>query len=123
MLALSIVSPHGTNIASGKKTLEVRSWCHPSLPVRDLLIVENSVFLSLDMSVDPDGKVFINGPWESGYFDSPDGRKLYSVSLHFDKPEQRINFSLSTNNLKQGTYSLQIYFKGILIATLKKTFS
>ncbi|MBP6165989.1 MAG: ASCH domain-containing protein [Aeromonas sp.] len=57
MLALSIVSPHGTNIASGKKTLEVRSWCPPSLPVRDLLIVENSVFLSLDMSVDPDGKV------------------------------------------------------------------
>ncbi len=73
--------------------------------------------------VDPDGKVLINGPWESGYFDTPDGRKLYSTRLHFDKPEQRINFSLSTNNLKQGTYVLQIYFKGILIATLKKTFS
>ncbi|MGT4068265.1 UNVERIFIED_CONTAM: ASCH domain-containing protein [Aeromonas hydrophila] len=57
MLALSIVTPHGTNIASGKKTLEVRSWCPPSLPVRDLLIVENTVFLSRDMPCDPDGRV------------------------------------------------------------------
>ena len=57
MLALSIVTPHGTNIASGKKTLEVRSWCPPTLPVRDLLIVENTVFLSRDMPCDPDGRV------------------------------------------------------------------
>nr|WP_287705722.1 ASCH domain-containing protein [Halomonas sp.] len=48
MLALSIVSPHGSNIASGKKTLEVRSWRPESLPIRDLLIVENSHFLSAD---------------------------------------------------------------------------
>lgn len=57
MLALSIVTPHGTNIASGKKTLEVRSWCPPTLPVRDLLIVENTVFLSRDMPCDPGGRV------------------------------------------------------------------
>lgn len=73
--------------------------------------------------IDPDGKVLINGPWESGYFETSDGRKLYSAKLHFEKPEQRINFSLSTNNLKQGTYVLQVYYKGGMIATLKKTFS
>jgi len=56
MLALSIVSPHGSNIASGKKTLEVRSWRPESLPIRDLLIVENSHFLSADNPVDPDGR-------------------------------------------------------------------
>ncbi|WP_312911054.1 ASCH domain-containing protein [Stutzerimonas nitrititolerans] len=56
MFAISIVSPHGTNIASGKKTLEIRSWRPESLPVRDLLIVENSEFLSIDNPIDPNGK-------------------------------------------------------------------
>ncbi|MFQ2256855.1 ASCH domain-containing protein [Aeromonas dhakensis] len=56
MLALSIVAPHGANIASGKKTLEVRSWLPPSLPIRDLLIVENGRYLSADHPVDPAGR-------------------------------------------------------------------
>jgi hypothetical protein len=56
MLAPSIVSPHGSKIASGKKTLEVRSWRPEALPVRDLLIVENSNFLSADNPIDHDGK-------------------------------------------------------------------
>ncbi len=56
MLALSIVTPHGSNIASGKKTLEVRSWRPESLPIRDLLIVENLSFLSADYPIDLDGK-------------------------------------------------------------------
>lgn len=33
--ALSIVAPHGGNIASSRKTLEVRSWQPPSLPLLD----------------------------------------------------------------------------------------
>lgn len=56
MLALSIVAPHGSNIAAGKKTLEVRSWRPESLPIRDLLIVENSHFLSADNPIDFNGK-------------------------------------------------------------------
>lgn len=56
MLALSIVAPHGSNIAAGKKTLEVRSWRPESLPIRDLLIVENSHFLSADNPIDLNGK-------------------------------------------------------------------
>lgn len=56
MLALSIVSPHGSNIASGKKTLQVRSWRPEPLPIRDLLIVENLNFLSDHNPVDLDGR-------------------------------------------------------------------
>ncbi len=56
MLALSIVDPHGSNIAVGRKTLEVRSWRPESLPVRDLLIVENSRFLSAENPIDLGGK-------------------------------------------------------------------
>ena len=55
-LALSIVSPHGSNIASGRKTIEVRAWQPPELPVRNLLIVENTIPLTQAGQVDPDGK-------------------------------------------------------------------
>lgn len=55
MLALSIVAPNGSNIAAGRKTLEIRSWQPPSLPLRDLLIVENRIFLSGEGEVDLDG--------------------------------------------------------------------
>jgi hypothetical protein len=55
-LALSLVSPNGKNIATGKKTLEIRSWQPPALPIIDLLIVENQTYLTEEGQVDPDGK-------------------------------------------------------------------
>lgn len=55
MLALSIVAPNGANIAAGRKTLEIRSWRPPQLPLRDLLIVENRIFLTGEDETDPDG--------------------------------------------------------------------
>lgn len=55
MLALSIVAPNGTNIALGRKTLEIRSWCPPHVPLRNLLIIENRIFLTGEDEADPDG--------------------------------------------------------------------
>lgn len=55
MLALSIVAPNGANIATGRKTLEIRSWRPPQLPLRDLLIIENRIFLTGEDETDPDG--------------------------------------------------------------------
>jgi len=55
MLALSIVAPHGKSIASGRKTIEVRSWRPAQLPLRNLLIVENGIFLTEEGQSDPDG--------------------------------------------------------------------
>lgn len=46
--ALSIVAPSGQRIAQGMKTLEVRSWQPEQLPLKDLLIVENKIFLNHD---------------------------------------------------------------------------
>ena len=48
-LALSIVTPNGTRIAQGIKTLEVRSWTPTQLPVKDLFIVETHNFLNKDI--------------------------------------------------------------------------
>jgi hypothetical protein len=53
--AISIVYPHGTNIALGKKTLEVRSWLPPRDFNEDLLIVENKNYLRNDGDIDPIG--------------------------------------------------------------------
>lgn len=47
-LALLIVTPNGTRITEGVKTLEVRSWVPTELPLKDLLIVENQNFLLKD---------------------------------------------------------------------------
>jgi len=53
--ALSIVSPAGTNIALGKKTIEVRSWQPPADFSGDLLIVENNKYLRQDGETDSEG--------------------------------------------------------------------
>jgi hypothetical protein len=53
--ALSIVHPAGTRIAEGKKTLEIRSWLPPRLPLLNLLVVENRRRLDREGEVDADG--------------------------------------------------------------------
>ena len=68
-VALSVVAPHGTSIAVGRKRIEVRSWKPPALPVKDLLVVENKTYLTEEGQVDPSGRavaivdVRIVGPW------------------------------------------------------------
>ena len=46
--ALSVVSPAGQLIATGKKTIEVRRWLPDLSPDEDLLIVENLNYLTRD---------------------------------------------------------------------------
>lgn len=42
----SIVAPNARCIAETMKTLELRSWQHEQLPVKNLLIIENKNFLN-----------------------------------------------------------------------------
>lgn len=44
--ALSIVAPSGEYIAQGVKTLEIRSWRPEQLPLKNLMIVENTHYLN-----------------------------------------------------------------------------
>jgi len=54
--ALSVVSPAGSNIASGLKTVEVRKWQPSALPLKDLVIVQNEIKLgSQGVREDPNG--------------------------------------------------------------------
>lgn len=52
--ALSIVSPAVDNILLGCKSVEIRSWLPPELPIYDLLLVQNNKYLN-DGDSDPDG--------------------------------------------------------------------
>lgn len=54
--ALSVVSPWGTRIAEGAKTREIRSWRPDTLPIENLLIVENGRRLTQAGDEDPEGR-------------------------------------------------------------------
>lgn len=53
--ALSIVFPAVDRIITGLKTVEIRSWDPPELPMLDLALVENRVYLREDGQEDPNG--------------------------------------------------------------------
>lgn len=54
---LSVVAPGGSRIRSKKKTIEVRGWAPESLPLHDLVIVQNETFLTDEAPEDPAGRV------------------------------------------------------------------
>ncbi|MGF1656066.1 MAG: ASCH domain-containing protein [Verrucomicrobiales bacterium] len=55
--ALSVLAPAGDRILAGEKTLEIRQWRPESLPLRDLVIVQNKIRLSsAGISEDLDGE-------------------------------------------------------------------
>lgn len=54
--ALSIVAPSGDRIRAGLKTIEVRRWHPEEVPLKNLLIVQNGLFLSEDLPEDPEGR-------------------------------------------------------------------
>ncbi len=54
--ALSVVAPAGDRIRTGQKTLEIRQWKPDGLPLRDLVIVQNTLRLSSNgITEDPNG--------------------------------------------------------------------
>ena len=74
----------------------------------------------------PNGKVLQNSTWESGTFDTPDGRKIYSLKLHFDYikgEDKQLQFSLSTDKFLKGNYIVQVYSNGLVIGKIVKYLS
>lgn len=72
----------------------------------------------------PDGKVLQKSTWESGTFNTLEGKKIYSFKMRFDynKGEiKRLNFTLNSDKYLKGKYIMQIYQNGILIGRLTKT--
>jgi len=72
----------------------------------------------------PDGKVLKNSPWESGMFETKEGKKIYSRKLHIDGSEpHQLSFSLKSDSYQKGSYTMQVYYNGQLIGRTAKTLS
>lgn len=74
----------------------------------------------------PDGRVLKNSEWDSGSFNTPDGKKIYSYKVNFNytKGEQkRLLFSLKTDKYQKGNYTMQVYYNGILIGKASRILS
>ena len=73
----------------------------------------------------PDGKVVKNSVWETGTFDTRDGKKVYSRKFFFDPEgdEKQLNFSLTPDKFLRGDYTMQIWYNGNMMAKMVKTLS
>jgi hypothetical protein len=68
--------------------------------------------------VQPDGRVLQSSTWETGAFESREGRKVYSTRIRFDYNRgetKKLNFTLHPESLQKGSYVLQVYHHGVLI--------
>lgn len=75
--------------------------------------------------IEPDGKVLKNSVWESGTFETNEGKKVYSRKIFFDaeNAEKQVNFSLTPDNFSKGNYTMQVWYNGSMIAKMIKTLS
>lgn len=74
----------------------------------------------------PDSKVMKRSAWDSGLFDTKEGRKIYSQKLSVDcgKAESKhLNFSIAADEYQKGSYIFQLYHNGKIIASTSKVLS
>lgn len=73
----------------------------------------------------PDGKVVKNSVWESGTFETTEGKKIYSRKIYTEtaSEEKQLNFSLTPERFLKGDYTMQIWYNGNMIAMMTKTLS
>lgn len=75
----------------------------------------------------PDGRPLKTSGWESGSFNTPDGKKVYSYKFNFKyiKGEnKRLYFSLrSAEKYQKGDYTMQVYYNGMMIGRTTKRLS
>ena len=89
----------------------------------------NSQLTNAEMMVvvlKPDGKVLKGSGWDSGTFNTPDGKKIYSYKFNFTYTRgeaKRLAFSLKGGTLSKGSYIMEVYHNGTMIGRTVKTLS
>ena len=87
---------------------------------------QNSSVDVMIVLLQPNGKVLQSSVWETGTFDTPEGKKTYSQKMHIDCPKgeaKRLQFSLTTDKFEKGNYIVQIYYNGAVIGRMVKPLS
>lgn len=115
-LALSIVAPNASKIAQGLKTLEIRTWQPEYLPLKSLVIVENTQFLTFEYPEEIGKAVAIVDiesvhPWRADEFNAAcasywtEGywawviNNVRPISQPFDVPAKRKIYCIDTDHL------------------------
>ena len=89
----------------------------------------NSQLTNAEMMVvvlKPDGKVLKNSGWDSGTFNTPEGKKIYSYKFNFSYSRgeaKRLAFSLKGGTLTKGNYTMEVYHNGLMIGKVVKSLS
>jgi hypothetical protein len=93
-------------------TFTVRSNVHLSTNTELMIVV-----------IQPDGRILQSTSWESGSFETREGKKIYSSKVLFDyKGEQKqLSFSISADEFQKGEYKVFIYQNGVVIGKGSKT--
>jgi hypothetical protein len=76
--------------------------------------------------VQPNGKILQSSSWDSGTFETKDGRKIYTIKVKFDcnKGElKKVPFSVSADQYEKGNYQVMLYQNGNLITKVSKSFN
>ena len=76
--------------------------------------------------IQPNGQVLQKSAWESGAFQTHDGKKIYSVKMSFGYAKgesKKFAFTITTDKFIKGNYTMQIYNNGVLIGRLTKVLS
>ena len=64
--------------------------------------------------------------WESGAFNTSDGRKIYSNKFAFTYSrgeDKKLQFTINAGSLEKGTYTMEVYYNGVIIGRTVKTLS
>jgi hypothetical protein len=89
----------------------------------------NSQLTNAEMMVvviKPDGKVLKSSGWDSGTFNTPEGKKIYSYKFIFSYTRgeaRRLAFSLRGGGITRGNYTMEVYHNGMMIGKVVKTLS
>lgn len=74
----------------------------------------------------PDGRVLKSSAWDTGTFNTVDGKKIYSYKFNFNYSRgeaKRLLFSIKGVSLAKGNYTMEVYHNGLLIGRMVKTLS
>ncbi len=73
--------------------------------------------------IQPNGKVLQKSAWESGTFNTREGKKIYSCKLYLENAKgesKRLSFIINNDKIYKGNYTFQIYHNGQSLGKISK---
>lgn len=95
-----------------------------SFVIRNSLEVKNAELMII--VIQPDGRVLQKSTWESGSFQSKQGKKIYSLKMNIsntNNESKKVSFEIPNEKFTKGSYILQVYNNGSMIGWISRVLS